>query len=174
MSWNDYYRRRDAMDAVVAHAARTPESVLPYAEVPGVDEVFGSHEELLLALHYRWTLKLTGRVGLAQAEAERDASIDLVDTVSQAWRTAATEHPALRRLVDQAALTYPGLLRPALDSEQRMLALAAGLAEPHEDKAEITRVGAAFVALVRSSPDRVAGKRRNPVELLLRKLVASA
>ncbi|HVK24794.1 MAG TPA: hypothetical protein VM677_25840 [Actinokineospora sp.] len=174
MSWNDYYRRRDAMDAVVAHAARTPEGALPYAEVPGVDAVFSSHEELLLALHYRWTLKLTGRVGMAQAEAERDASIDLVDAVSQAWRTTAAEHPALRRLVDDAARTYPDLLRPALDSEQRMLALAAGLAEPHEDKTEITRVGAAFVALVRSAPARAAGKRRNPVEQLLRKLVASA
>lgn len=173
MSWNDYYRRRDAMEAIVEYAETNPTGELPFAEVPEAVEVFTGPEELLLALHYKWTLKLTGRLGLAQAEAERDPSIDLVDAVSRAWRTTATEFPVLRRLVDQGIETYPSALRPGVDSEYRMLALAAGLAEPHETRDEITRVGAAFVALVRSAPDRPE-RRRHPVEQLFRRLVASA
>jgi hypothetical protein len=173
MSWNDYYRRRDALDAVVDHAARHPAGSVPFTEVPEATEVFTNREELLQALHYRWLLKLTGRVGLAQAEAERDPSIDPVDAVTQAWRTTAVEFPTLRRLIDIGAETDPDVLGPAIDGEQRMLALAAGLVEPHESAAEITRVGAAFVALIRSAPDRPV-KRRNPVEQLFRRLVASA
>jgi hypothetical protein len=172
MSWSDFYRRRDAMDAVLEHARRDPEAMLPFAEVPEVAEIFAGPEELLLALHYRWTMRLTGRVSLAQAEAELDPRIDRVDAVAAAWRATAAEFPVLRGLLDANAGLSGAVLRPAVEGEQRMLALAAGLAEPHESPQEITRIGATFLALLRSTPDRQA-RRRNPVELL-RRLVASA
>ncbi|MGQ0842030.1 hypothetical protein [Actinokineospora sp.] len=174
MSWNDFYRRRDALDAVLRAARHNTEGPLPFVEVPGVAEVFARPADLLLALHYQWTMKLTGRVGLAQADAERDPSIDLVDAVSRAWRTTAAEFPVLRRLLDANADNYAGALRPAVAAEQRMLALAAGLAEPYESRIEITRVGAAFLTLLRSTPPRQASRRRSPVEQLFRRLVASA
>ncbi|GLZ42682.1 hypothetical protein [Actinokineospora sp. NBRC 105648] len=165
MSWDDFYRRRDALDAALAHLRHNPEGSLPLDEVA---DVFDSATALLLALHYRWTLKLAGRVGLAQATAEKDPSVDLVDAVAQAWRTTATEHPVLRRVLD----AHPETVRPAEEGEYRMLALAANLAEYGDSRDELTRVGAAFVALLRSAPPRAA-RRRTPVDLL-RRLVASA
>lgn len=173
MSWQDFYRRRDALDAVEEHARRNPAATLPFAEVPGVAEIFASPADLALALHHRWSLKLTGRVGLALADAERDPGIDRVDAVAAAWRSTAREFPALRRLLDVATEAHGAALRPAVEGEQRLLALAAGLADPAEPADEIGRIGAAFLALLRSTPERPA-RRRNPVEQLLRRLVASA
>jgi hypothetical protein len=171
VSWTDYYRRRDALAAVLEQARRNPAS--PAGELPyeSVSDVFVSPEELLLALHYTWLLALTGRVEVAQAEAERDQDIDLVDAVSAAWRRTAAEHPTLRRLLDAHA--DDPALPAAVEGEQRMLALAAGLAEPADSTDEITRVGAAYLALLRTTPERT-GRRRNPVEQLLRRLVPSA
>ncbi|HEV2780750.1 MAG TPA: hypothetical protein VGX25_15275 [Actinophytocola sp.] len=168
MSWTDYYRRRDALAAVLEHARRNPAGDLPYDDV---SDVFASPEKLVLALHYKWLLALTGRVGVAQAEAERDHDIDPVDAVSAAWRSTAAEHPTLRRLLDRHADTPA--LRAAVEGEQRMLALAAGLAEPADTTAQITRVGAAYLTLLRTTPELPA-RRRGPVEQLLRRLVPSA
>ena len=174
MSWHDFYRRRDALAAVLRHAERDPEGDLPFENVPDVPAVFGGRAELLLALHYAWSLKLTGRVGLAQATAERDLGVDRVDAVIAAWHETATEFAVLRRVLDTHANAYDDVLRPVVESEQRVLALAAGLAEPNEPTAEITRVGAALLALARSAPPQPAVCRRRPVQQLLRRLVASA
>jgi hypothetical protein len=165
MGWSDYYERRDALDSVLVRAGRDPEGPLPRS--PGFD----GPADLLLALQHRWALKLTGRLGMVLAEAERDPSIDLVDAVAAAWRRTVTENQALHAVLDAHAARYEALL-PQLEAEQRTLALAAGLAEPHEDAEEITRVGAAFLTLRRSAPRQP--RRRNPVEQLLRRLVASA
>jgi hypothetical protein len=59
-------------------------------------------------------------------------------------------------------------MRAALVGEQRMLALASGLAKPDEPKEEITRIGATVIALARTGQIR---QRRRP---LLRRLVPSA
>ncbi|MFC5287622.1 hypothetical protein ACFPM7_11230 [Actinokineospora guangxiensis] len=165
MSWSDYYRRRDALDAVLDQAARDPEGPLPFGEQAAAE--FADRRELLLALHYRWSVRLTGRVGMAQADAERDPSADRVDAVARAWRATAAEHPVLRRVLD----AHP--VGPAVAGEQRMLALAAGLAEIDEPAAEITRVGAAYLALIRTAPCPVR-QRTTRVEQFLRRLVASA
>ncbi|MEV4314380.1 hypothetical protein [Actinocrispum sp. NPDC049592] len=166
MSWKDYYERRDALDSVLVRARRNPEGPLPHSEV------FADHEELLLALHYRWTLKLTGALGAVLAEAERDPSVDHVDAVSAAWRRTVRDNETLHAVLDAHAPRYEAL-RPMLEAEQRTLALAAGLAEPHEPSEEITRVGAAFLALLQTAKPEPA-KRRSPVEQLIRRLVASA
>jgi hypothetical protein len=171
MSWTDFYRRRDALDAVLEHARRNPADTLPYSEVPQAVAEFAGPEDLLLALHYKWTMKLTGRLGVALAEAGRNPDIDPVDAVLAGWRATAAEHPELRRLLDAGAGVEA--LRPAIEGERRLLALSAGLAEPHEPAEEISRVGATLQALLRNTSGRPA-RRRGPVEQLLRRLVPSA
>ncbi len=146
MSWSDFYRRRDALDAVLRAAAADPAAPL------AVDrDVFASEEELLLALHYRWMQQLTGRLGTAL----EDSDDDRVETVARTWRALAAEQPVLRAVLD-AHLTST----EAIEREQRMLALTAGLAELSEPSAEIGRVGAAFASLIRTRPGVVAGRHR--------------
>jgi hypothetical protein len=161
MSWSDYYRRRDAIDAVLERARRDPAAGLPVTEVA---EVFAGPAELLPALHHRWLRALTGRVEVALCEAGADP----VDAVSAAWHATAAEHPVLRRLLDEHA--GDPALRPALEGEQRMLALAAGLAGPGEPAGEVSGAGAAFLALLRATAPAPRPRRRH----LLRRLVASA
>ena len=169
MSWTDFYRRRDALDAVLEHAHRDPATGLPYHDVPEATAEFTGPEDLLLALHYRWLMKLTGRLGVALS----DPTADQVDAVLAGWRAAAAEHPALRRLLDVGAAQYPEALRPAIEGELRLLAHAAGLAEPGDTAEEVGRVGATLLALLRNGSERPT-RRRSPVEQLLRRLVPSA
>ncbi len=151
MGWHEFYRRRDALDAVVEQGElRT-------------SEIFPDRGELLLALQERWRRRLSARVELAELSTE-----DPVDTVGDAWRRAAEENAELRALLDEHA--DEAALRPIVAEEHRMLARAAGLTEAGDSGDEEASIGAAFVALQRSAPDR----RRNPVERLLRRLVPSA
>jgi hypothetical protein len=166
MSWTDYYERRNALDSVLVRAERDPAGPLPHSPM------FDGPADLLLALQYRWTLKLTGNLGRVLAEAERDESMDLVDAVSGAWRKTIADNQTLHAVLEAHAERYEALL-PQLEAEQRTLALAAGLAEPHEPAQEITRVGAAFMALLRTAAEKPS-RRRSPVEQLLRRLVSSA
>jgi hypothetical protein len=168
MGWIDFYRRYGVLNAVVEHAGRNPAATLPFDEIPGATDVFAEPAELLKALHHRWFMALTGRVETALAEADNDPGIDPVDAVTGAWRSTATWHDVLRRLLDANIDEYEPAMRAALDGEQRMLALASGLAKPGEPREEITRIGATVVALARSGQNR---QRRRP---LLRRLVPSA
>lgn len=170
MGWEDHYRRRDALNAVLEHAKRDPAAGLPFTEVA---DVFATPADLLLALHYKWVMALTGRLGVALSEASGSPDLDPVDAVIAAWRATAAEHGELRQLLDAGADDHELAMRPAIEREQRLLALAAGLAEPGERPEEITRVGATLLALVRNAPERPA-RRRGPVEQLLRRLVTSA
>ena len=170
MSWNDYYERRNALDSILVRAERDPAGPLPQSPA------FDGPAEILLALHYRWTLKLTGRLGAALVEAERDPSIDLVDSVSAAWHETVSRNQTLHAVLEAHAERYEAL-RPQLEAERRTLALAAGLAGAHEPVEEITRVGTAFLSLLQTAapqPSRRLFGRGSPVEQLIRRLVASA
>ncbi|WP_447006311.1 hypothetical protein ACRAKI_07485 [Saccharothrix isguenensis] len=148
MGWTDFYRRRDALDAVLRDAAGDP------AAPPTFDrDLFATGEDLLLALHYRWMQQLTGRLGTAL----EDSDDDRVEIVTRTWRELAAEQPVLRAVLD-AHLTST----EAVEREQRLLALTAGLAELSEPTPEITRVGAAFESLIRTAPAAVVpgGRRR--------------
>jgi hypothetical protein len=146
MSWTDFYRRRDALDAVLHAAAGDP------AAPPTFDrELFATDEELLLALHYRWMQQLTGRLGTAL----EDRDDDRVETVTRTWRELAADQPVLRAVLD-AHLTST----EAIEREHRLLALTAGLAELSEPNADIARVGAAFAGLIRTTPTAVVPNRR--------------
>jgi len=175
MSWTDFYRRRDALNAVLEHARRNPADTLPYAEVPAAAAEFAGPADLLLALHHKWIMKLTGHLGVALSEAERNPDVDPIDAVQAGWRATAAEHPTLRRLLDAGMSEHAGLaaaMRPAIEGEQRLLAVAADLVEPRDSAAEITRVGATLLALLRNASERPA-RRRGPVEQLLRRLVSA-
>lgn len=174
MSWNDYYARRDVMDSVLKLARRNPEGDLPFAEVPRAEELFGTPEQLLLALYYRWNQVLLGHlrstVGGPEdyADAPPRGESDNPELVAAAWRAAAAEQPTLRTVLDANVDVHPEQLVPALEREQRMLAITAGLAEPHEDTDEVTRIGASFLALLRHG--RPTSKRRSTAGQLLRLL----
>lgn len=150
MGWQDFYRRRDALNAAVEQGVVRPSDAFP-------DE-----GELLLALQYRWAQRLTARIDLAELE-----SADPVDAVGAAWRLTAADSAELRALLDSYA--DDPALRPLIDAEHRMLAHAAGLTEAGDSGEEAASIGAAFVALQKSAP-----ARRNPVGRLLRRLVPSA
>ena len=150
MGWQDFYRRRDELNAVVEQGELRTSDVFP-------DEA-----SLLLALHHRWTQRLSARV--EQAELSDD---DQVDAVGEAWRRTAADNASLRALLDEHA-DNP-VTRPLVEAEYRMLARAAGLTEAGDSADEEASIGAAFVALQKSAP-----VRRNPVERLLRRLVPSA
>jgi hypothetical protein len=151
MSWAHFYERRDALDLVLAHARRHPGTGLPHDGFDAVRSVFADREDLALALQYKWSQALTGRIAVALTDAERTPDVDHVEAVAAAWRTAASKQPALRELLDTYAADPDAgqAFRDAVRSEQRMVAFAAGLAEPGEPTADATRIGAAFLALVR-------------------------
>ncbi|AIJ25242.1 hypothetical protein [Amycolatopsis methanolica] len=165
MSWNDFYRRRDILDAVLTAAARDPRSPLPFDEIPGAAEAFGTRENLMLALHYRWTQLLSGHL---RAEVEGDN--DHVDAVKRAWTAAVRRNRALYEVVAAHRDEYPAL-KAAHRAEQAMLAIAAGLAEPDEPVDEVAKVGAAFEALLSEGPGL---RPARPFGRLLRMLAPSA
>lgn len=176
MSWKDFYRRRDVIDAVLRQAHRDPEGELPFAEVAGAEELFGTKENLLLALHHKWTQLLSGALRAESACPDDanalDVESDQLDAVSRAWKKATREHATLRAVLDTHVGDSAALLAMHR-AEQRMLAVTAGLAEPREPIAEITKIGIAFDALLRSGPARPA-RRRSQVGHLLRMLAPSA
>jgi len=144
MSWNDYYRRRDVIDAVLATRGTIEDA---FTQAPDAAAVFADTNELLLALDHKWTRALTARIGLALSDqVSADTDGDRVDAVSAAWRRAVAENPTLRRLLDENS---NGVLADAAAREHRMLALAAGLAEFTEPNEVLERVGGAFAALLR-------------------------
>lgn len=168
MTWNDFYQRRDVITAVLEKARGDPEGTLPFAEVSDAEHVFGSEENLLLALHYKWTQILTGHLRGALGEPEDTDTDrgDSVDAVTKAWHAAVAAHPTLHGVVDAGIERHPGTLRHVHEAEMRMLALTAGLADPAEPAEEVTKVGSAFLALLRDNP--APARRRGPVGNLLR------
>lgn len=169
MSWNDFYRRRDVLDAVLTAAARDPRGPLPFETVPGAEEVFGSREELMLALHYNWTRTLSGHLR-AEVRDEHDEHDDHVGAVKRAFAAAVRRNPVLYEVVSAHRDEYPAL-RAAHRAEQAMLAVSAGLAEPDEPVGEVAKVGAAFEALLTDGP-RLWPAR--PFDRLRRMLAPSA
>ncbi|MGI6877142.1 hypothetical protein [Amycolatopsis sp. 3B14] len=165
MSWNDFYRRRDILDAVLTAAARDPQGPLPFDEIPGAEKAFGTRENLMLALHYRWTQLLSGHLR-AQVESDNDH----VDAVKRAWTAAVRRNRALYEVVAAHRDEYPAL-KAAHRAEQAMLAIAAALAEPDEPVDEVAKVGAAFEALLSEGPGL---RPARPFDRLLRMLAPSA
>jgi hypothetical protein len=170
MSWTDFYRRQEILEATVRLAARNPGSPLPLEEVPGAEDHFGTEENVLAALQYQWTRALAGRLRAEVVDPDdADGLGDHVDAVTRAWRATAGEHEALRAVLD-GGLERHASLRRTHEGELRMLAVTAGLADPREPAEEIVKVGHALEALLRTSHEEPA--RRRPVLGHLRRLLA--
>jgi hypothetical protein len=102
MSWDDHYKRRAALKAVLDYARRHPSAGLPYDSVPAAKQVFQSRHELLLALQYDWSQALWSRIELLSLESRGPALTDAREIAKQAWEQGASANPVLRRLLDGA------------------------------------------------------------------------
>ncbi|WP_037309280.1 hypothetical protein [Amycolatopsis orientalis] len=176
MSWNDFYQRRDILEAAVRQAGHHPSEPLSLDEIPGATKYFATEEELLVALRYKWNQVFGGYLRAEMADpdyADQDLPLDRVDAVTRAWNRATAEHEALRAVLDAALERCPALL-PSHEAELRTLALTAGLADGNEPAAEITKVGAAFATLLRHGRQAKPARRRSPMGHLLRLLAPSA
>lgn len=180
MGWNDFYRRRDIIDAVLREARRDPHGPLPFAEIDGAKEAFGSEEQLLLALQYKWTQALSGQLRAKAAGPEDSYDVPggdddaHVDAVSNAWLATVRANPALRAVLDGNVDRY-ARLREAYEGELCMLAITTGLADPTEPREEIVQVGSTYLTLLRSRDRKIpAGRRANPFAGLLRKLAPAS
>lgn len=173
MGWNDYYARRAVMDAALEAARRDPAAPLPFAHIDRAADLFGTPEQLLLALYHRWTQRMTGllRAGAAGPEdaatVPDQAAADYPDRVAAAWRETRAENQTLRAVLDANIERYPGVLLPALENEQRILALTAGLADLSDTPREAIETGAGFLALIRHGDDPRA-RQHSPMGQLLR------
>lgn len=173
MSWTDFYRRQEILEAAIRQGGRNPGEPLPLEEIPGAEDHFGSEENLLLALQYKWTQLLGGALRAEVADPdEADGFGDQVDAVTRAWTRVRGEHSHLRAVLDGAVGRCPALT-PLHEGELRMLAVTAGLAEPGEPASEITKVGRAFEALLRAGRERPV-RRLDPIGHLRRLLAPSA
>ncbi|WP_158893692.1 hypothetical protein [Amycolatopsis anabasis] len=134
MGWTEFHRRQDVLSAVLWQARRNPRGPLPFAEVPGAAEVFGTEQELLLALQHKWNRLLSGYLCAAVGDPWEVGAgavwrdVDLIGAVSAAWRSAAVDHPTLRAVLD--AHGRAPVLTELREAEQRLLAVASGLAGP--------------------------------------------
>lgn len=95
MSWTDFHRRNDAINAVLQHARRTAEATLPW-HLPEVSAVFRSPQELVNALHYKWALLVTAHMDCDMFEENRTP----VYAARHAEHLAAEEEPMLRELIE--------------------------------------------------------------------------
>ncbi len=170
MSWTDFYRRQEILEATVRQAGRNPGAPLPLDEIPGAEDHFGGEENLLAALQYKWTQVLAGRLRTEVTDPDdADGFGDHVDAVTRAWRATVDEHETLRAVLD-GGLQRHASLRRMHDGELRMLAVTSGLADPREPADEIVQVGRTLEALLRTSREEPA--RRRPMMGHLRRLLA--
>ena len=114
--------------------------MLSFGRVDGAAEVFSGPDELVLAMHHRWSLLLQARVDLGLPEAAEDTGKVPADAVSKAWLALTADEPVLRAVLD--AHERDPRMGAALVGESRMLALNAGLAHPDQAAAIIAEIGA--------------------------------
>ena len=110
MSWNDYHARMEILNTVLERAHRDPSAALDLAGLD-VDRLFGSADNVLLALEHRWSTQLAAR--LDQAIEHGIPTRIVRDKLS-------AELPTLRALLD-AAGRNSHQLRSAQRNEQRMI-----------------------------------------------------
>jgi hypothetical protein len=142
--WAAYHRRAAALNDVIAHLDRTEATTPDWSgDLAGV---FADREDLLVALHDRWTRRLEGRIDMA---AELDLEPAPV-AVAKAWRQVATELPGVRRVLDAQA-QHPALRKHELH-EHRLVAIAAELAAMVDPVEWAAAQGSRFVTELRRVP----------------------
>jgi len=139
--WAAYHRRAQAVNAVIAQLDRTATAEPAWTDE--LAEVFADRDDLLVALHDRWTRRLEGRIDMA-AELSLESNADVV---ADAWRQVAAELPGVRRVLDANA-DHPALRKHELH-EHRMVAIAADLAAMVDPVEWAAARGIRFVAELR-------------------------
>ena len=142
--WEAYHRRAQALAVVIADLDRTGATAVAWT--PELAEVFTDRDDLLVALHDRWTRRLQGRIDMA-AELSLDSNAEVV---AEAWLQVAAELPGVRRVLDANA-DHPALRRYELH-EHRMVAVAAELAAMVDPVEWAAARGARFVSELRAVP----------------------
>lgn len=121
MSWEDFHRRSRAISTVLEHARRTASTTLPF-DLPEVRAVFGTPQELVGALHYKWSQLFIAHMDYDIFERDHDP----VTAARHAHDTVAAEEPMLRELIaanervsDARYLEhrYLGMAHRAVDTE---------------------------------------------------------
>lgn len=150
MTWDAYHRRDTVLRDVMAYADTRRDGHLPWTEIPGVVEAFGTQDDLLGTLQMRWHTRLSGAVDRELTEQPWD----LVQSVVHAWRSASAEMPGVRAILDAHA-DEPAMRR-ARRKEWALMASASGLAAMDDPRAaELGRQveeRARAVAVIKQSP----------------------
>jgi len=148
--WAAYHRRAQALALVIAELDRTGASEPLWTDE--LADAFTDRDDLLVALHDKWTRRLEGRIDMAAGlSLESNA-----DVVAGAWLQVAAELPGVRRVLDVHA-DHPALRRHELH-EHRMVAIAAELAAMVDPVEWAAARGARFVSELRAVPrPRAAG-----------------
>jgi len=171
MSWTDFYRRRDAIDAVLAHAEQHPR--WPACRSTSYRQGSPTARAWRSPLQYKWSQVLTGHIGTALSETDRKPDADHVEAVAAAWRLAARPAPGAA----WAAGPVHDRGRPGVPPDATGRA-ADGRVRRRSGRARRTGRRDRPDRGPRSSPSSVVHaqpvSRRTSVEQLFRRLVASS
>lgn len=141
-AWETYHRRSAALRGLLPVLDAIPDGELPWTDE--LAEVFTDRDDLLVALHDLWTRRLEARIDLA---------LELHDvpelSVAEAWREVAAELPGARRVLD--AHRDDEALRAHELHENRLVAVAVGLASLADPVGRSAALGRAFVDRARSA-----------------------
>jgi hypothetical protein len=135
MTWTSFHRRGDVLRDVIAVADQRRDGVLP-RDVDGVSAVFTDDLDLLAALQLKWHTRLAGRIECEQVSQP----MDLQAAVVRAWHRTADELPGIRAILDEQRLrpadeATAEAMRKSAAKEHVLLAVMAGLASAHDDRA---------------------------------------
>jgi hypothetical protein len=135
MTWTSFHRRGDVLRDVIAAADTRRDGVLP-RDVDGVSATFADDLDLLAALQLKWHTRLAGRIEREQLSQP----LDLRAAVVRAWHRTAHELPGSRAILAEqrlrpAAEATADAMRKSAAKEHILLAVMAGLASAHDDRA---------------------------------------
>lgn len=96
MSWSQFHERNAFLTALIERAGVDADAALDFGpgEFADLQRLFGSEENLLLALRHRWITLLT---------AKMDQAVDDDVSAEQVRIRLAEAHPGLRALLDAGA-----------------------------------------------------------------------
>ena len=177
MTWTSFHRRGDVLRDVIAAADERRDGELP-RDVDGVSATFADDLDLLAALQLKWHTRLAGRIEREQLTQP----MDLRAAVVSAWHRTAEELPGVRAILDEQRLrpadrAVDGALRKAVAKEHVLLAVMAGQASAHDDRAAAVGAGIEAEAKATMAPsyglDRRDPSHRGERPTLLRRLKAA-
>jgi hypothetical protein len=154
MTWYAHQRaertRSSVLQDVMAFAETRRDGHLPWTDVAGTQDAFGTPADLLGALQMRWHARLSGAIERELTEQPWD----LPQAVLHAWRALRAEMPGVRAILDAHA--DEEAMQRARRKEWVLLASASGLSAVDDPTA--LRIGrqveerARAVTVVTSAP----------------------